>query len=105
MPTDSPKPGQKFHQEGSGAWWSEGQDGVQAHSKIQDLSMTMFNHSCHGLCTSPLELGQHQVWQHGSRGTQNQSSVGAREEDTVLGLKVLDWLLGFKWFMLQSLLL
>lgn len=104
LPTGSPNLGQKFHQEAMGAWWSQGQDGVQGHWKTQDLSMTMFSHSRHRPCISAPELGQQQVWQRGSWGTQNQGFTGAREEDRFRCETVPDWLLGFKWFMLQSLL-
>lgn len=71
-----------------GAWWSQSQDGVQAHRETQALSMTMFNRKCLSQTLhSPLELGQQQFGQHGSWETQNRGLIGAREVATVLGVK------------------
>lgn len=93
--------------EGMGAWWNQGHDGVQAHWKTQDLSTTMFN--CKQLSQTL----------HLSSGGEPAASLAARELGNTnprlyqcqgrghsFGCETVpDWLLGFMWFMLQSLFL
>ena len=107
LPTGSPNMGQKFHQEFMGAWWSQGEDGVQAHWKTQDLSTTTFNHkqlsqtlylsSGAGLAASLA------AWELGNTKPRRYQCQGRGHH---FGCETVpDWLLGFEWLVLQSLFL